>query len=184
VTRVWLIRHAASTAAPRSAIGVSDPPLSDLGRKQAVHLAATMSKEPLVRIVSSDRQRALATARILALPHGLDIESTAALRELDFGAWEGRSLADLWLEEPLAAKAWEGDIRSTPPSFGESVRDLERRVGMLWDSLQPLPSVGELAFVAHQGSLAVLRAVITRETISAAFATRLALAGAVAVTTP
>lgn len=184
MTRVWLIRHAASTAVKGSAIGVSDPPLSDLGRAQAVHLAATMATQALVRIISSDRQRALATARILALPHGLDIEATAALRELDFGAWEGRSLAELWSEEPLAARAWEGDIRATPPSFGESVRDLERRVGTLWDSLQPLPAEGEIALVAHQGSLAVLRALITGEAISDAFATRLDLAGAIAVAAP
>jgi broad specificity phosphatase PhoE len=163
------------------AIGAGDPPLSDEGRVQAQRLAATMAPRPLVRILSSDRQRALETASIVAEPHGVAVETTASLREIDFGAWEGRFLADLWSEEPLAAKAWEDDIRVTPPGFGESLTDLERRVEVLWASMQPLPARGEIAFVGHQGCLAMLRAAITGESVSDAFATRLEVAGAVAL---
>jgi broad specificity phosphatase PhoE len=149
---------------------------------QAYQVAALLQDRPLVRVVSSDRRRALDTAPIVAAPHGLPVEPDAALRELDFGAWEGRSLSDLWLEEPEAAKAWEADIRVTPPSFGESLVALERRVRGFWDSLPPLAGDhGELAIVAHAGSLAVLRSVITRETVADSFATRLELGDAVAL---
>jgi broad specificity phosphatase PhoE len=181
MTRVWLIRHAEASGLPGAAIGAGDPPLSGEGRAQAHRLAATMAARPLVRILSSDRQRALETARIVAEPQGVAVETTAALREIDFGAWEGRFLGDLWWEEPLAAKAWEDDIRVTPPGFGESIEDLERRVGEFWASVQPLPERGEIAIVGHHGSLAVLRATITSESVSDAFATRLGLACAVAL---
>lgn len=182
MTRVWLIRHRASTAKRASAIGATDPPLSDEGRAQARQVAALIRGRPLVRMLSSDRERALATARILAAPHGLPVESTDTLRELDFGAWEGRSLGDLWSEEPAAARAWETDIRMTPASFGESVLDLECRVGAFWDSLRPFGREGgEVAIVAHAGSLAVLRSIITGETVADAFAARLELGGAVAL---
>lgn len=141
-----------------------------------------MRARPLMRMLSSDRERALDTARIVAAPHGLPVESTNALRELDFGAWEGRSLGDLWSEEPAAARAWETDIRRTPASFGESVLDLEHRVGEFWRSLRPFGGDGgELAIVGHAGSLAVLRSIITGETLSDAFAARLELGGAVAL---
>jgi broad specificity phosphatase PhoE len=135
----------------------------------------------LVRIWSSDRERAVATARMVAAPHGLDVETTSALREIDFGAWEGRALGDLWSEEPAASRAWEENFRATPPTFGESLDDVERRVSAFWDSLQPLPVRGEVAVVAHRGSLAVLRALITGEAVSEAFAGQLELASAVAV---
>jgi broad specificity phosphatase PhoE len=182
VTSVWLIRHGASTAARVFAIGATDPPLSDEGHAQAHRVAALMKGRPLVRILSSDRERALDTARMVAAPHGLPVEATDALRELDFGAWEGRSLGDLWSEEPAAAREWETDIRRTPASFGESVLDVERRVGALWDSLRPFGrDGGEIAIVAHAGSLAVLRSIITGETLSDAFAARLELGGAVAL---
>ncbi len=135
-----------------------------------------------MRVLSSDRERALETARIVAALHGLPVEATDALRELDFGAWEGRSLGDLWSEEPEAARAWDTDIRRTPASFGESVLDVERRVGAFWDSLRHFGrDGGEVAIVAHAGSLAVLRSIITGETLSDAFAARLELGGAVAL---
>lgn len=182
MTRVWLVRHAASTAIHGLAIGSTDLPLSDEGFEQARRLAGEMASRPLVRILSSDRQRALATAHILARPHGVAVEPTAALREIDFGAWEGRRLSDLWLEEPVAARAWEGDIRLCPPSFGESLGDVEARVRSFWESLQPLPDRGEVAVVAHCGSLAVLRAMIVGMTVSDALAISSEIASAFALT--
>ena len=85
MSRAWLIRHAASTALPGLAVGATDPPLRDHGRVQAAGLAALMAKSPLVRILSSDRRRAVDTARAVARPHGLAVELTEALREIDFG---------------------------------------------------------------------------------------------------
>lgn len=179
--RIWLVRHGASTAPAGMAIGVTDPPLSEEGELQARRAAVTLAARPLARILSSDRERALATARVVAAPHGLPIEPAAALRELDFGAWEGRSLGDLWSEEPDAAAAWEADIHATPPSFGESLADVVRRLERFWASLLPLPQSGEIAVVGHGGSLAILSAVITGGSIQDSFAARLDLGGAAAV---
>ncbi|OLD50175.1 MAG: hypothetical protein AUI42_04600 [Actinobacteria bacterium 13_1_40CM_2_65_8] len=119
----------------------------------------------------------------MAEQHGLVVEPSVALREIDFGAWEGRSLSDLWREEPAAAKAWTDDIRLTPQSFGESLDDLQRRVAGFWALLLPLPDLGEIVVVAHGGSLAALTAVITGEPIPDTFAARLPLAGAIELTT-
>ena len=128
MSRVWLIRHAASSAAAGSAIGLTDLPLSDVGHEQARSLASELASRPLVRIVSSDRRRALATANMIAVPHsGLRVESSSALREIDFGAWEGRSLNDLWVEDPAAARAWEDDIHATPASLPISSRMIRER---------------------------------------------------------
>ena len=181
MTRIWLIRHSATASAPGVAIGAGDPPLSAEGLVQARRLAIALASRPLIQVLSSDRIRALATAHIVARPHLLPVEASADLREIDFGAWEGRALGELWGEEPHAAKAWEADIRSTPPSFGEGFPDLERRVGRFWASLQPLPERGEVAIVAHRGSLAVLRAAITGEPAAQAFAAALEPAGVVSL---
>ncbi len=170
--RVWLIRHGVAN------VGATDPPLSEQGRVQAARVAAALRGRSLVRVMSSDRRRALETAQIVAAPHGLPVEPTDLLRELDFGAWEGRSLADLWWEEPAAASAWEADLRATPASFGESVDDLERRVALFWNSARRSGG-GEVTIVAHAGSLAVLRSLITGEALSSTFAARLGPGGAV-----
>jgi 2,3-bisphosphoglycerate-dependent phosphoglycerate mutase len=180
VTRVWLVRHGATTAPPGVAIGATDPPLSAAGREQARRLAAELAEMPLVRVLSSDLQRAFATAEAIATPHHVVVEPSAALREIDFGAWEGRSLADLWAEEPRVARAWADDIRSTPPTFGEQLSDVERRVGDFWCRVR-LDDAAEIAIVAHRCSLATLRAAITGESIEEAFSTAFELGQAVVV---
>jgi broad specificity phosphatase PhoE len=180
VNRVWLIRHGATTAPPGVAIGATDPPLSDEGYRQAGRLATELGGIPLTRVLSSDLKRALATADAIATPHRLAVEATPALREIDFGAWEGRSLGDLWSEDPDAAKAWEDDIRSTPSSFGENLVDLERRVVSFWHEVYPLTG-GEVAIVGHRCSLAVLRACVTGESLEEAFSTQLGMGQAVVV---
>lgn len=135
---------------------------------------------PLTRVLSSNLRRALATADAIATPHRLVVESWPALREIDFGAWEGRALGDLWSEDPGAAKAWEDDIRATPPTFGEDLAHLERRVVDFWREVSPLNG-GEVAIVGHRCSLAVLRACVTGESLEEAFSTQLAMGEAVAL---
>ena len=160
---------------PGLATGITDPPLSDLGRTQARGAAAALADRPLVRVLSSDLKRAFETADIIAARHGLVVETSSALREIDFGKWEGRELGDLWLEDSAAARAWERDVRHTPPAFGESAGDLERRVAAFWQQRAALLDGGEIAVVGHGGSLAVLRSLISHEPFAATIGSRLGL---------
>jgi broad specificity phosphatase PhoE len=148
--------------------------LSDAGRDQAARLAAELSGSRLTRIFSSDRVRALATAEPIAADRRLEVVVDHRLREIDFGAWEGRRLGDLWNEDPEAAAAWESDLRATPRSFGESLRDLEARVSA-FRSDRPWRPEEVIAVVAHRGSLAVLRSLFTGVSLEAAFAAGMAL---------
>ena len=160
------MRHGASTTPAGVTVGAGDPPLSEAGRAEAERLAVRLAARPLVAVWSSDLRRAAATAAIIAAPHGLGVATTRALRELDFGAWEGRALGELWQEDPDAARAWDADITATPGAFGESVRDLVERVAELW---QRVELSGETVVVAHRGSLAALQAAITEEPFASAF---------------
>lgn len=155
---MWLVRHAAPTTPAGITVGAGDPPLSVTGRAQARAIAASLAERPLSRVLSSDLRRAVETATLIAAPHRLAVESTPALRELDFGDWEGRDLRDLWREDPLAARNWEEDITNVPRSFGESVRDLESRVGDFW---RGVVLNGEVAVIAHHGSLAAVQSILT-----------------------
>ena len=170
VARFWLIRHAASTAPSGIAAGVGDPGLSELGVMQARGLASRLGIAPLQAVWCSDSLRAVQTAERIAAPHGLPVQPARALREIDFGAWAGRDLAELWTEDPAAAHAWELDVRRTPGSFGESVDDLERRVRAFWSGVYPMALAGDVAVVAHRGSLAALRSIITGSSFADCFA--------------
>jgi broad specificity phosphatase PhoE len=166
---LWLIRHGATTAPPDVATGSSDPPLSVTGLAQARAAAAALAGRPLTAVYSSDRRRATATADEIARIHRLPVFIDVRLRELDFGVWEGLPLADLWLVEPAAARAWEHDLSRTPPSFGEDLAQLQARVTAFWEEL--IGHIrGETAIVGHRGSLSVLWSVAAAEPLEAVLA--------------
>jgi broad specificity phosphatase PhoE len=158
---IWLIRHAQADAPLGVAVGQADPPLSEAGRQEASGLAEDLAERPLDLIISSDLKRARQTADIIASRHGANVEVAEALREIDFGSWEGRCLSDLWKEEPEAAAAWEADITCFPPSFGEPFEALAARVDEFWREFEGRLDGLETAVVAHRGSLTVLYRLLT-----------------------
>lgn len=165
---LWLVRHGVTTAPPDIATGSSDPPLSAAGLAQARAAAAALARRPLTAVYASDLRRATATADEIARVHRLPVVADVRLRELDFGAWESRPLADLWRLEPAAARAWAQDLARTPPSFGEDLGQLQARVAAFWEELIA-HARGEVAIVGHRGSLSVLRSVAEAGPFEAAF---------------
>lgn len=153
MTTVWLVRHGEAKTPPGIAIGHGNPPLSVRGRHQVAQLAKRLAAEPLDRVFSSDLDRALVTAEQIAIVHGLTVHVCPELREIDFGAWEGRSLRALWSEKPDEAQAWESDLRCVPSGFGERFEAFELRLAQF---RRRLDGCRVVAVVAHRGPLAVL----------------------------
>ncbi|MBC7104647.1 MAG: histidine phosphatase family protein, partial [Firmicutes bacterium] len=87
---------------------------------------------------ASSLTRAVETAEIIAAPHGLEVVRVPALREVNFGAWEGLtrdeivstfgSLYDEWWRRPLSTRLPEGESYSevVARSWG-ALRDIVRR---------------------------------------------------------
>lgn len=69
--------------------------LNEKGMAQARRLAEKMSGRHIDAFVSSDLDRAVETCRIVAERRGLTVETTALLRERDWGAFTGRFIPDL-----------------------------------------------------------------------------------------
>ena len=69
--------------------GTSDTALNELGRAQAAELARQLEGAGIDVIYASDLNRARETAEIVAAVTGHEVRLDAALRERDFGSWEG-----------------------------------------------------------------------------------------------
>ena len=164
-TRLLLVRHGESTwnVAGRWQ-GHADPPLSELGERQAAAAAAALS-DPPDAVWTSDLVRARRTAQLLAGPHGLAVRADARLRERDVGEWSGLTRAEIeerwpgWLaarrspdgfegDEPLAGRALEAlrDIAAAAPevtvivvTHGGVIRTIERHHGA---GPEPVPNLG------------------------------------------
>ncbi|UPW17352.1 histidine phosphatase family protein [Agarivorans sp. TSD2052] len=95
--------------------------------------------------------------RCSQLAEGLvdQVTFNGALKELDFGAWEGRS----WNDVPQQAlQAWADNLLDYRlGEFGETVNEFNQRVSRFWQLCQNLPLDSCLVCVTHAG---VIRTII------------------------
>jgi alpha-ribazole phosphatase len=159
--RVLLVPHAATdwNALGRYQ-GHSDQPLSATGRQQAARLAERFAEEPLHTIFASDLRRAAETADTIAGGHRLPVQFDLRLREMHFGAWEGRTYAEVQETDGERLRAWETDVLRTAPPGGETLTQLAERVNAFYSRLAA-EAIGDgeehtALVVAHRGSLQVL----------------------------
>jgi probable phosphoglycerate mutase len=132
-TYLTLVRHGRTVwHAENRYAGVSDVPLDETGRAQAVALAGWASHQHFDVLVCSPVPRAVATAAPVAAALGLEPEMVAGLREVDFGIAEGRTLAELRVSHPDAAEAFVADPVAHPfPGAEPPAAAAERAVGAL-----------------------------------------------------
>ncbi len=154
--RLLLVRHAAceSDGVPRY-WGQSDLPLSQQGIRQAEKLRERLAREPLVAVYASDLRRALATAEIIVQPHGLAVVACPELREIDFGACEGLTYAEIRERYPDADRFCATDGLAAFPN-GESVAQVGERVARFLARLASHQAGATLLVVAHGGPLSLL----------------------------
>lgn len=130
----------------------TDLSLNDEGRRQCEALAKALGGYGFARCYSSPMRRCMQTARILAPDLPCIVEP--ALREIDFGAWEGETAAEIARTDPHGLDARRRDPVHFRPPGGESFEDVARRLQSLRDRLTREP--GDTLVVAHRGSLGVL----------------------------
>lgn len=150
MTRILLVRHGQSewNALGRWQ-GQADPPLSPLGRRQA--LAASERVGTVDLIVSSDLERAAQTAAIMSEALGVGpVLVDPAFRERDAGEWSG--LTRIEIDEQ-----WPGflDDRRRPPGFETDASLLARVLDGL-ARLERDHRGAEILLVAHGGLVYVL----------------------------
>jgi broad specificity phosphatase PhoE len=157
VTRILLIRHGQSEWNLTGRWqGQTDPPLTDLGRSQA--MAAARSLGTVSAIWSSDLQRASVTAMIISNELGVGpVVLEPDLRERDAGEWQGLTRDEIdeqypgYLEPPEGTSG-EGWVPRRPPGW-ESDDDLAVRVRRVLVRIRDEVGEGEVLVVAHAGLL-------------------------------
>ena len=135
-----LVRHGQTEANARGLLlGRADPPLSELGRRQAAALATRVPGD--ARLIASPLLRTMETARAFGRP----VEADERWIELDYGSFDGRSVAevpaDVW-------KAWRTDPHYVPGG-GESLATLGLRVREACEELLEEARSRDVIIVSH-----------------------------------
>lgn len=155
--RIFLIRHGATvlTAEDRFA-GSTNVQLSEEGRGQVRRLAARLQGENVAAIYASPLDRTMETARILAEPHGIEVQTRDGLREISHGRWEQMTRKEVDQAFPEEAAAWEKDPYTFAPVGGESgLAVTARALPVLMDIVREHPASNVL-IVSHKATIRLL----------------------------
>jgi probable phosphoglycerate mutase len=139
---IHLIRHGETAYNAGRILQTPEVPLSERGVEQAQRLAARLAGSAIARILSSDLERALMTARALAEATGAPVHQDPLLQERNFGELRGRPYAELGFD-PFAP--------DYAPPGGESVPAFHARVARAWERIREHAAAAEgpLAVVTH-----------------------------------
>ncbi|MBZ9752100.1 histidine phosphatase family protein [Deinococcus sp. HMF7604] len=129
-----LVRHGrtAHNAAGRFQ-GWTDVALDEQGHAQAQALAGRLAAHVVrpTHLYASDLSRTRQTAAPLGEQLGLPVQTSPALREINIGTWEGRTLSELDALDPARFRAWP---RVAAPQ-GESLEAVTGRARTFLDRL-------------------------------------------------
>ncbi len=136
MTRILLVRHGQSTwNADGRWQGRADPPLSELGRRQAEVAAETIATMDIGAIWASPLVRAHETATVMGKRLDLSVQFDPRLQERDAGEWTGKTRTEI-------EAGWPGFLDSGRRPTGFETNDVLHE--------RALAAVHDIAAIAHQ----------------------------------
>ncbi|MEE8373987.1 MAG: histidine phosphatase family protein [Dehalococcoidia bacterium] len=156
-TSVVLVRHGQTRSnATGFVMGWSEEDLDDTGYAQVRKLAYRMAALPVSSIYSSPLRRTLATASIIAEPHGLEPRVLEDLIENNLGDWQGLHEDDIWRGWPELRKQSMIDPSDITMPNGESFRQVTERAVRAFEMVLSANEGGQPVIVTHDVIVRVL----------------------------
>ncbi|NMB46485.1 MAG: histidine phosphatase family protein [Firmicutes bacterium] len=163
--RYYLLRHGETEYSQAGRYsGWEDARLTDTGLEQHQTMAAALAHTDLAVIYTSDSYRCIHLAQAVAKSRKVGLHKRKGLRELNFGAFGGKTYGEAAAEHPQALARWVAEpVRNAPP-HGETLERLwERLLPVLQEvksEVQELPSTDSIcvpvAIVTHGGPIRAL----------------------------
>ena len=151
MAEIILVRHG-ETQWNRETIfrGRADVPLSERGQEQARLLAAALAGWPVAAVYTSPLSRARETAQPIAEALGLLVVVDAGLVDMSFGAWEGRSLAEVQQKWPELYDTWQKAPQHFQAPGGESLSQVLVRAWPVAEEIAASHKDGTVVIVSHR----------------------------------
>lgn len=167
--RVILCRHGATDYNARGRfLSRTDLPISPHGRGQCEKLADSLRAHQIDGVFSSPALRCRQTAQIIC--GNIEPRIVKALREIDFGEWEGLTSDQIEALYPGALRFRRADPAMFRPPMGENFADVAKRLRGVVATLQILQP-GTYVVVSHRGTLGTLERLLRRLAINDASVT-------------
>jgi len=162
MTHVWWVRHGPTHE--KAFVGWRDVP-ADLSDTALIQRTSDYLPQDAL-VASSDLRRAADTADAIAMGR-TRLGNLPALREFDFGDWDGMTHTDVAARDPVDSRLYWEDPGDRKAPNGESWNDVAGRVNGAVDALIAAHQGAHLILVAHIG---VIMTQIQRASGSTAYA--------------
>ena len=160
MSRLLVLRHGATEWNERGLMqGRADPPLSAAGREQASRWRCPSDYDS-ARWTASPLRRAMQTAQLM----GGDPVPEPRLLELDWGDWQGMTLAALRSDPQIDMARREAKGLDFQPPGGESYRMVQQRLVPFLRQLTA--GGGSTVAVCHKGVIQAIYALATGWTMT------------------
>ena len=148
MTTFFFVRHAVTEHTGKRLSGwMEGISLTEQGREQAEAVAERLADQNFEAVYSSPIERTLETARAIASPHGIRVQSRRELGEVEYGGWTNRSLRSL-----MRTKLW-GTVQRWPSAArfpdGESLREVQVRALAEVERIAAEHPKGKVCCVSH-----------------------------------
>ncbi|HJR44442.1 MAG TPA: MSMEG_4193 family putative phosphomutase [Actinomycetota bacterium] len=155
MTTIYLVRHAVTSHTGHKLTGwMEGVHLTEEGREQAERTAALLAEVPFKAVYSSPIDRTIETARIVALPHKLDVKINDQIGEVRYGKWTNRSLKALVRTKMWATlQRWPSSVRFPE---GETLREVQARAVEGIEQLREMHPRDPICVVSHGDTIKLI----------------------------
>jgi len=161
--RIVLVRHGVTDWNREGRFqGHLDPPLAEAGHHEARLAGQRIAGDPALRparVISSSLARALSTAEAIAGAAGVEVELEPRLMEIGQGDWEGRTHAELEVDDAERYREWRSAEGIRQPPGGEPIIAATQRVETLLAEIEA-STAWPVCMVSHGGTLRILAHVL------------------------
>ena len=153
-TKLILIRHGETLwNTQKRYCGSTDIGLSAKGKKQARRLKEKLNGMNIHKIYTSGRKRAIQTSRIIL--NGAKIIKVEALREINFGVFEGLTHEEIMKKHTDVYEKWLKDPFKSRIPGAESISAFKKRIQAAIKKIACISYGKTVAIVCHGGVISI-----------------------------
>ena len=143
--------------------------LNEKGRSQVQVMAASLRDRTFAALYTSDSQRTLESAAIIAEVIGLPPIPDPRLRERDQGDWTGMTLVEAETLYPELYRKVNDDMAYTAPPNGETLQQVTDRMTAVLDAIAAAHLNEQVLIVSHGLAIGSVRAFSAGKGLGEAF---------------
>ncbi|MFN9173727.1 MAG: histidine phosphatase family protein [Synechocystis sp.] len=155
--KLYFLRHGETTSSQTGTYcGRLDLDLTASGYQMAEQFAAAYQDLPWTAIFASPLHRTMATATPLSERVSLPIQCREGLKEIAYGAWEGKTPEAVNHEFHDDYVRWLADPGWNAPSGGEKGIDIARRSSEVLEEIEHTFETGNILVVSHKSTIRIM----------------------------